>query len=249
MHHPQARKNVEIIHTLSQTETPNRFILVGSLARGVLLGNLVENLSDPNGEHFTDVDAIDRTTILNGQYRLLDGYLDTQPTKTLHPLTADPNKWGFFDNKIPIGDQEPISTFSESTLGLQEHRFTTLYPEASIQIPSAYALCILSNYLAYSVNMPKHHKQISAVRAISEEPKDNDLKDAYDEYIHKMLEKYPLGTYGRAKRLFFDIAPRLASKLQHGNFGANLRSIRGTQPSQATNLYLAPEEVRTTKTL
>jgi len=233
-----SRSNVEILNSLGGIEgknTSRRFVLIGSLARGVLLGKDALDLFDPQLHRFKDVDLLDTEAQLDGQYSFLGGELDTQPTKSIRPVVDTDDLWGFYDKNIPIKDNpDPLSVFESSELGLKEMHFSRAYAESTVLVPSPAAMLHFSDFYAYSLPMPKHHAQIQELKEVAGDTPEMDA--AFDTYIHKMQEKYPLGTYGRARKMFFKISPKLAMSFQESNFGRNFRVLRNTDPGTSKPL-------------
>lgn len=217
--------NAEIVNQLASQ--PDRFVLTGSLARGVLLGHDVADLNDPRANRFQDVDVIDRTAYLSDEYNYLTGHLGAGVTKVVRPVPNQEGTWGFYDNLEPVDPSTtPVSTFEESELRLEQRPFSRLYPNKAVTIPSPRAMLYLSNFFAYAQNMPKHQKQIAAIEEIAGPPAP-ELDEAYHDFISKMLERYPLNKYTRARKVFFDRAPRIAFAAQQSLVGPIIRQIRG----------------------
>lgn len=224
-----SEKNAEIVSKLAKHH--DRFVLTGSLARGVLLGKDITDLADPRGNRFQDVDIINRTTILTDEYDFMGGHLGAGVTKVVRPVLDSKDTWGFYDNRDPVNPATmPISTFTEASLELTDQLFSRFYPNDAITVPSPRAMLYLSNFFAYAQQMPKHHKQIAELHKIAG-PVVPELDDAYNEFIKKMLERYPLTTYTRARKIFFDHAPRLAFAAQQSLLGPTIRRIRGVDES------------------
>lgn len=230
--------NAEIISRLASH--PDRFVLTGSLARGVLLGADVIDLVDPRHNRFQDVDVIDRTTHLNDEYDFLGGHLGAGVTKVVRPVSDSSDMWGFYDNKDPVDPStEPVSTFDVSALELSEYHFSRLYTDQTIAIPSARAMLYLSNFFAYAQEMAKHHTQIAALRDKAGTPIP-ELDEAYHGFISEMELRYPLSTYTRARKSFFAHAPSIAFTAQQNVIGPLIRRMRGIEP---TTLQPLSEEV------
>lgn len=226
--------NAEIVSQLALQ--PNRFVLAGSLARGVLLGQDIADLTDPRGNRFQDVDIIDRTAQLSGEYRFLGGHLGAGVTKVVRPVFGQQGVWGFYDNVEPVHPTTaPLSTFDEKELGLEPRSFSRLHPNGTITTPSPRAMLYLSNFFAYAQNMPKHHQQIASLEEIAG-PVSPELDEAYHDFIKKMLERYPLNSYTRARKIFFDRAPRLAFGTQQSVIGPIIRRVRGVSEQTLTPL-------------
>lgn len=247
----QSEKNAEIIHHLadinqSDSLLPQRFILMGSLARGVLLGSDVAQLNDPKGRRFRDVDVIDRTTLLQRQYRFLDGTLDAQALKVVRPTELGSSTWGFYDIFEPIHRQAPpLSTFSEASLGLTDMEFSgELYPNEHIAIPSPIAILALSNFFAYAYEMPKHAVQINALKELAPTYKESEIGEARDRYIAAMEKRYPLSLYGKVRKKFFSFAPSIAMSVQKNTLGKIIHFVRGV--SVPEDLSLTLEDIQNT---
>jgi len=238
--------NVAIIRKLNEFQDhsePNRFVLIGSLARGVLSGLTVESLHDPSGLRYQDVDIIDRTVKLFKQYRFMNGKLDAQPTKSIHPLVDDPQTWGFYDSNLePSASAEPISTFNETALGLKELHYSEQFPEETTTVPSPYAMLFFSNFFAFSHEMPKHRDQIETMKALSQGSEQPELQNAFEHYIDEMRSRYPQNKYSQIRRTIFKTSPKLAMKIQEANVGRFIRFIRNTAPPN--DIYLAESELQ-----
>lgn len=237
--------NAKIINELSsvsRSEGDSRFILYGSIARGVLLGDDVLDLTDARSHRFQDVDCIDKEVVLTRQYSFMNGTLDMQVAKVTHPLPDDPDVWGFFDSNAPIHDRQPISTYNASELSLDNFSFSREYPDSTIEVPGAIAMIALSNFFAYSYEMPKHKDQINRLIEIAPEYKESEIWAARDKYIFTMGSRYSLNAYGKARKKIFDIAPSLALGIQKGRLGSLIRSVRST--TAPDDLPLSIPEVR-----
>lgn len=247
----QAEKNAEIIHHLVATQpeavasNAQRFILYGSLARGVLLGSDVADLNDPKGRSFKDVDIIDRTGQLHRQYQFLGGIMDGQALKVVRPVETGSTTWGFYDTATPVQDTaNPLSTFHEESLGLSLMEFSpALYPGERIPVPSVIAMLALSNFFAYAYEMPKHASQRNALIERAPDYKDSEIWQARDAYIAAMEQRYPLSVYGRARKRFFSFAPSIALSIQKGRAGEVIRFIRGV--SVPSDIPLSPHDLTT----
>lgn len=236
MNAPRAEINTDIIQSIANAELSDgskRFILVGSIGRGVLLGNDSLELTDPKGRRFLDVDVIDRSGVLRTKYLYREGCIDTQPTRSIRPLEPGSDIWGLFDKHIP--NENPLSTFPEAALGLTENHFSSSHPDKTIPIPVGTSLVALSDIYRYSNNMAKHLDQFDAL-APEGSTIDPTLADALDIYNTQMEIRYPAVGYARIRRTLFKTMPWLALSIQEGSLGNLIRTIRMTTPAELDTL-------------
>ncbi len=214
-----------------------RFVSIGSIARGVRLGYDSDALTDPRRRRFQDVDVIDRQCVLTGKYSVNGGHLDGLHTRTLRPVEADDTLWGFYDTYNP-SDLEPLATFPEACLGLSAIHFSASYPDRTIQVPDAATLVALSNLYSHSGLLPKHQDQIQELENIS-----NGLhpvfSDALDTYKQSIEERYPLSAYMKVRRKIFNSHPAFALSVQDGTLSSIGKLIRAYRQSTP----IPPEEI------
>lgn len=223
--------NAEVMHITSTEHIGNapRFVYLGSLARGVLLGRDVNTLHDTQGRRFQDVDVVDRLNKLDSKYTLNQGKLDSLHTRTIRPIEPDADVWGFYDSKLPE-DLKPFATFPEESMGLAAVHFCIDYPDDVITIPNAATLLALSNIYSYSGLLPKHQDQLAELSKV-DSSLDPLFEDALQEYKSAMEHRYPLSTYMQVRRKIFNAHPAIALSVQDGALsaiGKAIRSFRGS---------------------
>lgn len=221
--------NTDLLSLTSQQQYNDvqRFVYIGSIARGVILGNDSDTLVDSQNRRFQDVDIIDRQNSLTGKYSVRGSHLDGLHTRTLRPVDADDTIWGLYDT-YELTDVTPIATFPEVCLGLSAIHFSASYPNDTIQIPDAATLVALSNLYSHSGLLPKHQAQLEELERIGN-TLDPELAHALDTYKRTIEDRYPLSMYMNIRRKVFNSHPRLALSIQDGalsSIGKLIRSYR-----------------------
>jgi hypothetical protein len=233
----QSEINTEVLHEISAIHSgdESRFVAVGSIARGVLLGNDSLDLVDPSARRFLDVDVIDREGVLMCKHTLGQGVVDAQPTKSVRPVSPYSQEWGFYDRVSQ--DASPISTFPEIVLGLGAIAFSRAYPEDRIITPQATSVARISDLYRYTNNMPKHHDQLAALAAMG--PPNEHLVEAIEEYNTEMAKRYPAVGYLRIRKALFNSLPWLALSVQEGKLGTIIRAVRRSEPEPIEPITLS----------
>lgn len=245
----QGHINAEVMNLTSQQEFQHnpRFVFVGSLARAALLGYDIAHLDDATRRRFTDVDAIDRSTVMQSKYCIYDGFLDTKPTQSIRPVESGSTTWGLFD---PYSDPEedPLVTYSESVMELRPIAFSALYPEGRITTPSPAAIVALSDVYKYAANMPKHRDQLRMLFEVGGYA-DPALIEALKEYTERIKKRHTSSVYSQSRRLVFNAAPSLALAIQESALGKRIRLTRKTNARSFQTIdWALPSEQSTSTT-